>query len=284
MRTVALPRSLEELWAVRAREPGGALLAGGTDLLVRLRAGTQKTDALICLERVGELKAVREGETEVFLGAGLTFQELLDLPLLAREYAVLGQAISVLGSPPIRHMGTLGGNLASASPAGDTLPPLYALEAEVELLSPTGSRRLPVSDFILGPGRIAMAREEIIAGVWLARRDGRNLQHFEKVGARNALAISIASLAVCGELGPDRRVRSIRMAWGSVGPMVVRCPAAERHLAGRRLSDAVLAKAGELAQEAAAPISDLRADRDYRLALVRNLPRRLVLPSAWGCP
>jgi CO/xanthine dehydrogenase FAD-binding subunit len=276
VRTVALPRSLAELWALRAELPDAALFAGGTDLLVRLRQGLQSAPALIGLERVEELKAVREDADEVFLGAGLTFQELLDLPLLAGEFAVLAQAISVLGSPPIRHTGTLGGNLASASPAGDSLPPLYVLGADIELLSPVGGRRLPVGEFILGPGRTALGRDEVIAGVWLPRRPNLNLHHFEKVGARNALAISIASLATCGELGSDGRVRSIRLAWGSVGPTVVRCPAAEEYLTGRRLSDPVLARAGELAQSAAAPISDLRADRSYRLALVRNLPRRLV--------
>lgn len=276
MRRVLMPDGLDALWRAVSEHPTAAFFAGGTDLLVRLRRGLVEADTLICLERLPELKEVRDLGDRVFLGAGASLQSLLDHPLVADGFPVLHQAMSVLGSPAVRHMATLGGNVATASPAGDTLPPLYALEAEVELWSRGGVRRLPVRDFILGPGRVSLAPGEIVGGVWLARRPGLNLQHYEKVGARNSLAISIASLAAAAEVGTDGVVRRARLAWGSVGPTVVCSREADRALEGRKLTPENLARAGRLAGEAAAPISDLRADREYRLALVANLPLRLA--------
>lgn len=279
MSRVLLPSTQGDLWTMLADHPQAALYAGGTDLLVLRRQGLIQADTLICLERVEDLRLIEPSGDQLFLGATATLQHLLDNPLVNQHFGVLAQALARLGSPPVRHVGTLGGNLATASPAGDTLPPLYVLGAEVELRSASGNRRVAIEDFILGPGQTALASREIIAGVWLDMKHSFNLHHFEKVGARKALAIAMASLAAAIRLSDDGLVQEARLAWGSVGPKVVSSPELNRMLRGQPLTRPVLAELGARARELATPISDLRASADYRLALVGNLPLRLATLS-----
>lgn len=280
MSRVLLPRTLDELWELWRGHPDLALFAGGTDLLVRRRRGLLDPPVLLCLERVGELAVVEEHEAGLFLGALATLQELLEHPLVRDRLPVLTQALAVLGSPPIRHMGTLGGNLVTASPAGDTLPPLYALGAEVELRSAGGNRRLPVEEFILGPGRTALGPGEILAGVWIRPPDGPVRQHYEKVSLRKALAIAVVSLAAVIELNSLGRVGRARLAWGSLGPTVVRSPRAEEALLGGSLRPSELRAAAEIIREEASPIDDLRATAAYRREVAGNLLLRLARPGA----
>jgi len=273
---VLLPSGLEELWALWEQHPTAMPYAGGTDLLVRLRKGLAQAPALICLERLKELQCIEERGPELFLGALCTHQELLEHPLLRGRLPVLAQALAVLGSPPIRHMGTLGGNLATASPAGDTLPPLYVLGAEVELCSPAGVRRLSLTDFIRGPGQVTLGPREIVGGVWVAPPSDSVRQHFEKVGLRKALAIAVVSLAALIDLTPQGVVRGARLAWGSLGPTVVRSPRAEQALLGGRLRLPELRAAADIVADEAAPIDDLRATAAYRREVAGNLLLRLA--------
>ena len=203
MSRVFLPRGLEEFFAARRDAPRAPLYAGGTDLLVRLRAQGGAPEELICLERMAELTAIAEQDDTVFIGAAAPVQAVLDHPLVAERFGVLTQALSQLGSPPIRHMATLGGNLVTASPAGDSLPALYCLGAQVDIRWADGKRRAALGDFILGPGRVDLKAGEVVAGVILPAGPEWTLQHFEKVGKRKALAISVASLAACLRLDGD---------------------------------------------------------------------------------
>ncbi len=275
MSRVILPRSLPELWSALADHPRASLYAGGTDLLVQRRRGLVQAQTLICLERLEELARLEESEDELRLGALATHARLLEWEPLARHFPVLVSALSHLGSPPVRHMGTLGGNLVTASPAGDTLPPLYALGARVELLSARGSRSLDLARFIQGPGRVDLAPGEVVARVVLKKRPGWNRQHFEKVGRRRALAIAVASLAAVLQVEEGRVVRA-RLAWGSLGPTVVTSRRVEAALEGGAMEEGRLQEAARLAREAVSPISDIRASADYRRRLAGNLLLRLA--------
>ena len=275
MSRVLLPQDLDQLWQMLAEHPGAALYAGGTDLLVRRRRGLVRADTLVCLERVQELKAIERRQGEILLGAGATCAELLEHPLVREELSVLARGLRELGSPPVRHMATLGGNLVTASPAGDTIPPLMVLGARVELRSAAGSRQMPLKQFITGPGRAALEPGEILFRVRVPAGQDWTLQHFEKVGTRKALAISIASLAAVIRLDDAGRVQKARFAWGSVAPTVLASPELDAMLQGRPLNHDSLAELGRAAARLADPISDQRASRDFRLALVANLPQRL---------
>ena len=173
-------------------------------------------------------------------------------------------------------MGTIGGNIVTASPAGDTLPPLDILGADVELRTRDESRRLSMRSFVKGPGVTDMRPGEVLTGVWLPKDPGLNLHHFEKVGQRKALAIAVVSLAVVGEIAGEGLVKRFRCAWGSVGPTVVTSPEAEAPLIGHPLSHRRLEESAAYASRAVSPIDDLRASARYRRQVSGNLLLRLA--------
>jgi CO/xanthine dehydrogenase FAD-binding subunit len=277
---VFTPHSLPELWTALAEAPGAMAYAGGTDLLVKRRAGLLDPPALIHLARIPELHGVVEQADELRLGAACTHRELLDNDLVQAHLPVLVQALRELGSPLIRNMGTLGGNVCTASPAGDTLPPLYVLDAEVEICAQSGTRRLPVRQFITGPSQTLLQPGEIVAAVWVRRPEGWTVQHFEKVGLRNALACSLVSLAALLRINVEGGIERAALAWGSVGPTVMVCPEVERRLIGEKLALPVLREAAALARIAVSPIGDIRADADYRRTVAGNLLLRLAGTSS----
>jgi CO/xanthine dehydrogenase FAD-binding subunit len=291
---VLFPRDLKQLFQALA-EPGARVLAGGTDLLVRLRQNPDAAPAtLVSLDRLAALRGVAEdsgagGEGAATgaspgtlhrvlrLGAASTHAELLAHPLVRARLPVLAQALAVLGSPPIRNMATLGGNICTASPAGDSLPPLLALGAEVELASTAGTRRLALARFLLGPGRTALLPGEVLTAVHVPVPGLDVRQHFEKVGRRDALAVAVVSLAALVRLGRGGKIAEARLAWGSVGPTVWRCPEAEAALIGRKLSLTALTAAAALVRKHVKPIGDVRASAAYRREVAGNLLLRLAL-------
>jgi xanthine dehydrogenase small subunit len=273
---ILLPQSLPELWSCLEEEPEARVFTGGTDLLVQMRAHKDDPPALVCLERIAELHGVREEPGHLWIGAGVTHSHLLDDGLIRRYLPVLAKALETLGSPPIRSMGTIGGNICTASPAGDTLPPLYVLEAEVELIRAGASRIMPIASFIVGPGLTELQRGEILAGIRVKKPAGYNLQHFEKVGQRKALACAIASMAALLRVSPTGIIEAIRIAWGSVGPTVMIAPGIEALLVGEKISGQAVARAVEAVQYTVSPIDDLRATADYRRTVSGNLLRRFL--------
>lgn len=270
--SIALPHSLSELWPILAT-PGTLLMAGGTDLLVKRRNG-HVTGAICCLERIPELRGVETTDETLRIGAATPLADLLRNAELASRLPVLQQAIRQLGSPLIRNQATLGGNLCTASPAGDTLPALHVLGAELELVAEHATRRVPVAQFISGPGRTALLPGEVLAAVHVPLPAPNAVQHFEKVGRRQAMAIAVASLAAMLVL-EGNVIRDIQLAFGSVGPTILRCPAAETLLTGQQLCREQLTAAANLVRAAVSPISNVRATADYRRLVAGNLVLRL---------
>ncbi|MDD3363752.1 MAG: FAD binding domain-containing protein [Syntrophomonas sp.] len=276
MKKVLFPLNVEEMWSMWQDNPEAGLLAGGTDLLVKLRSQRIRLKTIICLEKVKELQQINTDGAQIFIGAMTNHQQLLENQVVKSRLGCLHQAAAVLGSPPIRHMGTIGGNICTASPAGDTLPPLYVLQANLELVSPTGSRIVPIEEFIYGPGKTALAPMEVLKQVIIDLPVPGIQTHYHKVGQRKALAISVCSLACYMQLAPDGSVGEARLAWGSVGPTVMRFPEVEALLYGRKISLDILRQCGELASQKVTPISDVRAGAEYRRRLTANLLIRLL--------
>ena len=266
------PASLAELWPLLA--DGARPMAGGTDLLVAARRHGPYDVAL--LEGIPGLDGIGIGNDHVRLGAMATHAELARHPLVRRRLPVLAQALAVLGSPLVRNMGTLGGNIVTASPAGDTLPPLYVLNAQVEVSSQEGVRLAPIGELLLGPGRTTLAPGHLITAVHIPLPPQGCLHHFEKVGRRDALAIAVASLAAIIALDGDGLVAEARIAVGSVAPTVVRCHEAQACLLGRRLDREALAEAGAAVRRAVHPVDDLRATAAYRRKVAGNLLLRMA--------
>ncbi|EGJ50359.1 FAD binding domain-containing protein [Desulfocurvibacter africanus] len=277
MSLVLLPASLGELWAMLGDEPGCAVFAGGTDLLVRKRAGIAQGDPLVCLERIPELREIHESDGLLRIGAGITHTACSASPDVTKHAPVLALALRRIGSPQVRNMGTMGGNICTASPAGDSLPSLHILKAEVVLRSRESERALPLADFIRGPGKTDLRPGEILVEVRIPSAVDFQVQHFEKVGQRNAQAIAVVSLAALVRLNRRGIVEEARLALGSVGPTVVRPREAEEALAGRRLSLTALRQAAELVRSAVSPIDDIRATAAYRKEVAGNLLLRLAV-------
>lgn len=273
---VFLPRSLDELWEHLHKEPLSGIYAGGTDFLVRLRETKVSPPALICIERIEEIQGIRQEHDAIFIGSCTTHSRIMEHPLLNGLFPVLVKAVSTLASPPIRHMGTIGGNIVTASPAGDTLPALYVLGAEVEICSQNGSRRMPVCDFIKGPGTVVLEQDEILRGIWLKERQTWNVHHHEKVGRRKAQACAVASIAALLDLSENGIVRDSRIAWGSVAPTVAMVQAVDAALIGRPLCRDVLESLLPLVEQAVSPIDDIRASAAYRRVVAGALLLRLL--------
>jgi CO/xanthine dehydrogenase FAD-binding subunit len=267
------PRSLEaalELLSLHAGEVRP--LAGGTDILVRAKDGLQSRAALLDLSAVPEMKGIEERGTELWIGAGVTHAELMRSALVARYAPALPQACAVIGGPQIRNRGTLGGNLANASPAADTVPALFAADAVVELVSVSDRRDLPVRELFTGPRQTVLARDELILGVRVPRRPGVR-GAFLRLGQRQAQAISKVSIAVAMTF-KDGRPDWARVALGAVAPTVIRASRAEAALlAGGHEG---LRRAREEVMSEVRPIDDLRSTREYRREMAGVLLERAV--------
>jgi len=272
---VLLPNTVAALHQHLVDQPEARIMAGGTDLLVRLRAASTTPETLICLEKIDELKEIVIQESSIRIGAGATLSDIHANKDITAHLPLLHQAASVFASPLIRNMATIGGNVCMASPAGDSLPALYVMEALVELISSNGTRTLPLEEFIQGPGKNDLQSGEILSAIIIPIPEGFSVHHFEKVGQREALAIAVVSMA--GMVALDKGViTKARFAWGSVGPTIMRSKEVEDALIGQKMTLSVLRKVSELAKKAVTPISDVRASADYRRQVAGNLLLRLA--------
>ncbi len=281
--SVQILRHVDEVVDTLSSHSDATILAGGTDLLVEINFGRQRPTHILAIDRVEELKDLsRNGH--IRMGALVTYTRMLETDAGS---VALQEAARPIGSPQIRNAATIGGNLGTASPAGDTLPVLAALEATVVLRSKKGERRVPFADFITGPKKSVRRPDElIVAAEW---DDAGPAQTFMKVGTRNAMVIAVAGLA----LVVDRRRRRVGVGLGSCGPTIIRATEAERFAAGlleeagwdrtHRPSEAAAKEFGRLAAGAAKPIDDVRGTAAYRrhvLAVMgaRALARVAAIP------
>jgi CO/xanthine dehydrogenase FAD-binding subunit len=255
---VLTPRSLDDALRLKATHPDAVPIQGGTDVMVWLNFDWVRPELLLNLNEVRELRSWTRENGALRLGAGLTYAEVL--AALADELPALAEASRTVGSPQIRNRGTIGGNLGTASPAGDTLPPLLIEGAEVELASVRGTRRLPLAEFLVGVKQTSLADDELITGVLV--EPSRQPQTFMKVGPRNAMVIAVCSLALVA----DRGCGELRAAFGSAAPTARRVRASLDEADG--FPDRVA--------EAAAPIDDVRGTAAYRRHALRVLTRRAL--------
>jgi CO/xanthine dehydrogenase FAD-binding subunit len=256
---VLTPRTLAEALALKAERPEARPIQGGTDVMVELNFDRTRPDALLNLNEVEELRGWSRENGTLRLGAGLTYTEAMRGEL-AELLPALAEASRTVGSPQIRNRGTIGGNLGTASPAGDALPPLLIADCEIEVASVRGERRLPLEDFLVGPKRNALEPDELIVAARV--RAGGGAQTFMKIGPRNAMVIAVVSLA----LRVDRERGAVEAAFGSAGPVTKRVTAGIDELDG--FADKVAA--------AASPIDDVRGSAVYRRHALRVLATRAI--------
>lgn len=274
---VLMPASVDEAVEMLNSSPGSRILAGGTDYMVEVNYGHAKPESVVSLRAVDALRVWRRDGDTLELGSGIRFADI-QTSELAKLVPALAQAARTVGSPQIRNAATIGGNVATASPAGDSLPVLFAMEAVVNVAGVHGRRALPIKEFITGVKRTALRHGELIVSISVPVASGP--QEFLKVGRRNAMVIALANLALVVD-GDRRRVAC---ALGSVGPTIIRCDEAEALVERKlnwdrmRLDDPqVYQDFGELCAHSARPINDHRATADYRRHAIAVLASRALM-------
>jgi CO/xanthine dehydrogenase FAD-binding subunit len=272
------PTTWADALAAKAEQPDAVPVAGGTDVMVEINFDHRRPPALLDLTRVPDLQEwATESDGRVRLGAGVTYTRIIEE--LGDRLPGLAMAARTVGSPQIRNRGTVGGNLGAASPAGDSHPPLLAADAEIEVASVRGVRRIPAAEFYTGVKRNALAADELIAAVLIAPASGP--QQFCKIGTRNAMVIAVSAFGLA--LHPQRR--AVGTGIGSAAPTPRRADAAAEFLAGEiaaaglwesrgELPEGLAVEFGRKVRDAAAPIDDVRGTAAYRLHSLSVMARR----------
>jgi len=266
------PETLDETLALLSSGPTAwRPFAGGTDLMVLLEAGKLPEAQYVGLWRLAELKGITEITPGVVdLGALTTYTDVLQHATLQRDFPLLCQAAADTGGVATQNRGTIGGNIANASPAADTPPALLVYDAELELVSTRGSRRVPYDRFHLGYKKMDLAPDELIARIRLPRRSSTWVQYYRKVGTRRAQAISKICFAAAMHMNGGA-VQDVRIALGSVAPTVIRARRTEDALRGRSVDRLTLRAAQDALASDMAPIDDIRSTARYRLRVAQQL-------------
>ncbi|MGC9172220.1 FAD binding domain-containing protein [Caldisericum sp.] len=268
------PKTLEEALQIKNELKGSIrVIAGGTDLVVRLKQDQVNEDMLLDVSRLEELKGIEDKGDMIYIGAGTTHTEILENPLIKDKAPILYDAVKSIGSPQIRNIGTIGGNVANASPAGDSIPALFVLLAKLHLKSVDGVRSVPIEDFFLGPGKTAIKDNEIIIGIELDKMQEKDIGFFRKVGQRKGTAISVVNAAVrlTKDSVPNKFSKAF-VALGAVAPTVVRAKIVENAILSETLDslDKIM-YISRLVYREVSPITDVRGSLEYRRDVSINI-------------
>jgi xanthine dehydrogenase FAD-binding subunit len=253
------------------------LIAGGTDAIIQLRESLLQAEQLLDISSLRELRYIRREKSVIHIGALSTYSDLIESPVLNGSCRMLVEASRTIGSLQIQNRATIGGNLGNASPAGDTVPPLYALDANVEVQSHEHVRLVPIEKFFLGYRRIDLKPDEIITEISFEAVEKPCVGTFLKLGLREGHFISLVCLAIRARWAPEGdRFSDVSVALGAVAPVAFRARKCEEYLENRILTHDTILNAGKIASEESSPISDLRASADYRRAVIPSLLYKAV--------
>ena len=261
--------------ALAAHSPNVRILAGGTDYLVELKHVSQSPGTIVDVSQIAELKGIEETEDGLRIGAGVTHSAIMADPLIEKHVPAMIHAAHTIGAVQTRNLGTLGGNLVTCVPSMDSGPTLVALDAEVTVAGPDGSRRMPLTEFFVGPRKTILAPHELLIDVIIPKRNLGKPTNFYKFGLRKGQALALVN-AASSLWVEDGKFKDVRISLGAVSPVVVRAPNAEAVLEGKPVSDDLISEAGKIAITECNPIDDFRASLDYRRDLIDVLTRRTL--------
>ena len=261
--------------ALAAHSPNVRILAGGTDYLVELKHVSQSPGTIVDVSQIAELKGIEETEDGLRIGAGVTHSAIMADPLIEKHVPAMIHAAHTIGAVQTRNLGTLGGNLVTCVPSMDSGPTLVALDAEVTVAGPDGSRRMPLTEFFVGPRKTILAPHELLIDVIIPKRNLGKPTNFYKFGLRKGQALALVN-AASSLWVEDGKFKDVRISLGAVSPVVVRAPKAEAVLEGKPVSDDLISEAGKIAITECNPIDDFRASLNYRRDLIYVLTRRTL--------
>lgn len=269
-----IPHSIDELLQLIDNE-NCRIACGCTDIVVGVKAGKLAQKPIIDLNHIDEINRIYEDGKYVYIGANVTLNSILENKIVSLKFDLLAKAIKTIGSPQIRNMATLGGNIANASPSGDGILALTVLDAVLLLKSRKGERRVKISDFIKGVGKTDLKNDEFIEYIILEDKFNGYKSYFEKVGLRTSMIISVCSMALLYKISEDT-IEDIKIGYGAVAPKVSEIYEAERILKGKKLKKDVLEDAASIIEKSICPIDDVRATAEYRKKVSGNLILRLL--------
>lgn len=264
--------------------PGGRFLAGGTDLVIAMKEKGLLPKYIVDLKRVPGLSGIRENrDKSITIGALTTMYEIETSPLIRKKYPFLAQSAAEVGSIQIRNRATIGGNMSNATPSADTAPALITLNATAKVASASGEWTLPLQDFFKGPGQNAMNPDEILTEITIPKTAANLVGEYIKFSPREMMDLAYVGVAVAYNYAKkDKTCSNVRIVLGAVAPTPMRAWRSEAAVEGQVLSEAVAAKAGDLAAIEAKPISDVRSSADYRRAMVGAMTKRALMNAAVG--
>ena len=270
--------SIEEALAFLAEKGDRCrVIAGGTDLIPALRNEDVQPEFVLNLLEIESLRGIRETEDAVWIGPTTTFTEMVESEVIGRCFPLLGQSSAVVGGPQIRNRGTIGGNIANASPAADVLPAALVLDAELQIRSEaSGERSVPLAEAIEEPYRIKFRPDEFLTGIVLRKLETGTRSDFEKLGRRNAMARARMNLSLVLRQDPDGRVTDLRIVPGAVMPVAKRMKKAEEMLLGKKPAEELMEKASNRLVEEMTAVTGQRWSTEYKVPVMRNIFRRMV--------
>ena len=251
--------------------PESFIMSGGTDLLVKIRIGKVNPQKVVSTSKISTLHFIDDNDDELVIGSTITHTELLEYEPLKEEFPILFDAIYTIGSPQIRNRGTLVGNVMNASPAGDGLLALYLLDAQVEI---SNGDIIDVDEFVIGPGRTILPKGEYVKSIHIPKFKWDH-HYFEKVGQRNSMTISIASIGWLMKCG-NGAIKNFRLAFGSVAPTILRLKDVEEFAKGKKVDEKFVRSLSTAVKERVSPIDDVRGSAQYRKRLCSNLVYRMI--------
>jgi CO/xanthine dehydrogenase FAD-binding subunit len=274
------PGSLEGALRVIAADPAAMILAGGTDLLVQYATGARRPSAFVDVKRIPELTAITASPAQVTIGAAVPAVEIAAHPVVREWFPGLVEAVSLIGSTQIQGRCSIGGNLCNASPAADSTCSLIVNRAVAVVAGPSGTRRLPVEAFTVGPGRTALAAGELLVSVEIPAPAPRTGDAYQRLIPRSEMDIAVASVAVSVTVDADGVCVAARVAVGAVAPTALVAEQAAAALVGTTVDAAALERAGAAAAAVCRPIDDKRGTASYRISVANVLTRRVAALAA----
>ena len=258
------PKTKEEVLKILKQEKSKAcIVAGCSNVLPYIKDKKLPAKLLLDISGIEELNYIKENEGEVYIGAGTTISDLINSKVIREECSVLHQAAEDFADPIVRNSATIGGNLADASPAADVAPPLLVLNAVLEIESINGKREVPLKDFFIGPRKTVLREDEMISSIKIKNSFLNKNGCFIKLGLRQAMAISVATIAMILEVEKNK-VKNVRIAMGSIAPIPLRLLKTEEFLINKEVDDDLIEKAIPKVREEVNPIGDVRASAEYR--------------------
>lgn len=271
-------KTVAEAVELLAENPGRQIIAGGTDLLIKMREGAMENVQLVSIRGIESLRAITGDEHKsISIGPLVTFTDLKNDRLIQNNLPILAEAALTVGGPQIRSMATIGGNICNGVPSADSAPPLYALDARLKLQGKESERLVPVREFFLGPGRVDLQPGELLTEILISADSFRNFGGcYIKFAPRKAMDLAILGVAATCRLDEENRFDEVRISLGVAGPTPLRCTTAEAYARGKSTGEAVIAEIGRLAVESANARTSWRASREYRHHLIEELTQRAL--------